>query len=105
MKQGMPMVSTDGDSSGGSTVVTGSSPVPGWRLNALRGFTRIRIQHTTASFFCRKPYQLTLAREMLGKCWKSGRSSRSALAFCKEVSGGPLIASWGIANRGLEAST
>jgi hypothetical protein len=55
----MPIVSTGGDGSCGSTAFISSS-VPGGRQHALRGFMHMRIQHTiqptTASFFCRKPH-------------------------------------------------
>jgi len=42
----MPIVSTDGGGSGGSTALIGSSSVLGWRQYALSGL---------ASFFSRKP--------------------------------------------------
>jgi hypothetical protein len=51
----MPIVSTDGGS-GGSTALVGFSSVLGWRQYARCGFMHMRIQHTTASFFFRKPY-------------------------------------------------
>jgi hypothetical protein len=50
------MVSTDGDGSGGSTALLGSSSVLARCQYARCDFTHIRIQHRTVSFFCRKPY-------------------------------------------------
>ena len=46
----------DGNGSGGSTLLTGSPSVLDWRQYAVCGFMHMRIQHTTASFFYRKPY-------------------------------------------------
>jgi len=53
VKYGMPNVSTDGDGSGGSVALIGSSSVLAWRKYAICGLS---IQHTPPSSFCRKPY-------------------------------------------------
>jgi hypothetical protein len=52
----MPIASTDGGGSGGSTALIGFSSVLGWRQYALCGSMHMRIHHIMASFFCRKPY-------------------------------------------------
>jgi hypothetical protein len=53
VKQGMPIMSTDGDV---LTALIGPSSVLGWCHYPLSGFMHMRIQRTTASFFCRKPF-------------------------------------------------
>jgi hypothetical protein len=50
----MPIVSTVGEVSGGSTALTGSSSVLGWCQYARCGFVHMGIQHSTAPFLCRK---------------------------------------------------
>jgi hypothetical protein len=52
----MPIVSTDGGGSSGSTALIGFSSVLGWGQYAFCGFMHMRIPQTTAPFFCRKPF-------------------------------------------------
>jgi hypothetical protein len=52
----MLLESIHGDVSGGSMASIGWSSVLGCCQDAVCAFMHVRMEHTTASFFCRKPY-------------------------------------------------